>query len=789
MAFDTANISQVYYGGIAGTRLWAYTTTDAINTVLANNYFVNSEHTTLQAGDSIYVAIVDDIRAPTTSENYVVAVVSTTSDIVTNYQGVTPETSVPTTAALEAYTRPMGSSYVVTLGNLAAGDGGGGLWRYDATNVAVATNYPELIIGGDDAVWVNININATTPLSYGAAGDGTTDDSAAFKLIEADPSARVIDLKGKTYSIVSTWIDPTDGAKLTKDYFNGDILVDGRPLIQNSEYGRSASAAAAEARLPKSTGNKPLALYKVDDDNYFAWRHLLGTIWARYKFTRTTSGIPLNWNETFIKQIVAYKAARESGVVYNGTWATDGGTTALKSEGGAYISGRAQQATTAGDYVDITFTGGGDLFVIFTSRDSGNYVNVTLDSAQDYIILPDDGSGNRYFDSYSAVDQIKGNIVHVASGVPETSHTLRLTLSATKHASSTGDRFIFEALSWNGSTTGPYTPEADCPAWQTGEDVLQYQERKSDGKYYYADADGTTGATAPTHSSGSVSDGTVSWTYRDETSYALTDHRIQAAGSQLEYAYQVKPTGATALEDVGGALHGNEAQTSEQWYLSGAPVSVPTAAWLVGDEIMLAEEIDVTHSEIGGGSTVINETMLKYFVRAAGVTVEHSHDWQVGGEFGYYYPHMWPLLHYSSVGQKYGVRRLWSPSDGDRLSSDWYSVSNPFVARVKDLLCIAYGDALQPDGSGGVPTTTPATLGFVASLKVDPESVDGYKDARSVFMAKAMNTSGVDVSSGGFSSATNKIYFERYSGEAPKAFSSGFAFTCTAHYGLEVFAK
>ena len=35
----------------------------------------------------------------------------------------------------------------------------------------------------------------------------------------------------------------------------------------------------------------------------------------------------------------------------------------------------------------------------------------------------------------------------------------------------------------------------------------------NDGRIYYAQAAGTTGATAPTHTSGSVSDGTVTWVY------------------------------------------------------------------------------------------------------------------------------------------------------------------------------------------------------------------------------------------------------------------------------------
>lgn len=626
------------------------------------------------------------------------------------------------------------------------------------------------------------------PMDYGAAGDGATDDSAVFKLLEA-ATGDTINLASRSYALTSIWADATNGVLLTKNYKNGSLIVDGRPLVMDLDFGLAASGASAP-RVPYSYDQKQIGLYKESDNQYYVWRPLVKPAWLRYGLSRSGSGLPFNLNEMFIKQALQYKAARDSGVAYTGTWATDTGSTALGSADPlTYISGRAQQATTVGDYVEITFNGGGDLYVVFVGRNSGNYVNVLLDGEQDYLILPDDGSGNSYFDSYNTASLAYKQVIQIASAVPNGSHTVRLTVSASKNPSSTGDRFVFNAMAWSNENTGPWSPEADAIIWSSGEAVLQYQERKYGANYYYAAGAGTTGGTPPTHTSGTVSDGGVSWTYKATSSYDLLDHRIQAPGSQLEYAYQIKPTGASSFEDVGGALHGNETQTALQILLGSSVANPPTQKWLTGDSVNFVENLDVTHSQVGGGSTVVNKTVLRRTFAPSGVEIQHTHNFQTAGEFGYFYPHMWPLLHYSGLGFKYGVLSLWTPSDGDRICSDWYNVTNPFVGRTKDTVMFAEGECLQPDGAAGVPTTVRAPLRFVASLSISPDSVDYYRTSKSTFAAKAMNTSGADVSSGGYASMTSKMYFTRNDGLAPTAYASGETITCTAHYGFDIYGN
>jgi hypothetical protein len=635
---------------------------------------------------------------------------------------------------------------------------------------------------------IALNNLIPTAKSFGAVGNGVTNDTLAFREIEKS-NAEIIDLSSGSYVLTSTWSDPVNGVRLTKDYKNGVLIVDGRRLIMDLDFGLAASGSS-RARIPYSYDQKQIGLFKQSDNQYYVWRALVKPAWLRYGLARSGSGIPFNLNEMFIKQVLQYKAARDSGVSYTGTWASDTTTTALISgDPQTYISGRAQQATTPGDYVEITFTGGGDLYVVFVGRASGNYVNVLLDGSQDYLILPDDGSGNSYFDSYTAADLSYKQVIQIASSVPNGSHTIRLTLSSLKNSNSSGGRFIFNAVSWSNENTGPWSAEADAIIWSSGEAVLQNQERKNGFNYYFATGAGTTGATPPTHTSGTVSDGGVSWTYKPVSSYELLDHRIQAPGSQLEYAYEIRPTGASSFEDVGGALHGNETQTALQIMLGSSIVNPPLQKWLAGDSVNFIENIDVNHSQIGGGATVVNKTILRRTFAPSGVEIQHTHKLQTAGQFGYFYAHMWPLLHYSSIGAKYGILSLWSPSDGERICADFYGANNPFVGRTKDTIMIAEGECLQPNGSAGVPTTIKAPLRFAATLSVSPDSVDYYRTSKSTFAAKAMNTSAANVSSGGFSSMTSKMYFTRNDTLVPTPYSAGDTITCTARYEFDIYGN
>ncbi|MFX9871521.1 hypothetical protein ABTP57_04405 [Acinetobacter baumannii] len=671
-----------------------------------------------------------------------------------------------------------------------------GNYRYDGDTLAWVKAYQNTDnIIEDDKTQKQINTSfrlknkeRVSPFDYQAAGNGVTDDTAKFKEIESTETTKSqIDLAGATYAIKSIWSDSKNGVTLTKDYVNGTLLVDGRKLVFDKNQNFSTSAASS-ARLGQASTLKAVGIKRVTNNEYHVWRPLGGQYWQQAIHRRTASNVPLNWQDTYIKQVLGY-ICTEDGLTYSGTWATLDATTGLSSaDPNVYVGGRARQATAAGDYVEIPYTGGGDIYVLFVGRTTGNYVNVLLDGGKDYLVLPADGSDNRYFDSYAATDLQFKQLVKIASGVPSGNHTIRLTMSSSKNPSSTGGRFLFNALAFDNAEFGPWDARADAKVWKSGEAVKLNQVRKYGANYYYASTAGTTGSIPPTHTSGAVSDGGVTWTYRALSGYDLLDTAIQVAGSQLEYAYEMKPDGATTFEDVGGALHGNETQTALKVSVNGTSVVMLDNTWLSGDFVSIVESQYSTHSQIGSGLTPIIATVLTRTFKRQWFEIQHSHEVKYKVDAGYFYSHMWPLLHYHGVnGQKYVVDTLWSSGDGHRYAKDYYSQVNPIVGRTKDTLQIAYGICLQPNGTNGVPTTQKAPLRFAAWLDVDPSSVDAYSNATSVFSGKSMNLSGVDVSAGGYSSDVVKMYFERYAKNTPKTLNVGDKFECFARYGLDIF--
>ncbi|MBO9431601.1 hypothetical protein [Sulfitobacter sp. R18_1] len=706
----------------------------------------------------------------------------------------------------------------------------------------IVDGYPLLTAGEVKLRVLSVN-NA---LSFGPNADGITDDTAAFKIIEAAGTGPV-DLGGRSYALTSYGQDTSDGIQLKRDYRNGTLLMDGREIVFDSVEGAARSASAAPRLLTPST-TKKLALTQIDSDNFEIWRPLGGKNWAHYYLGRSTSGIPFNWEQTWLEQLLAFKTAEESGVTYASTvpnWqsgeavtagdtryndgivysATTSGTTGgtppthlsgsvsdggvdwewdrtadLKISSGSatlYVNGRARRINDIGGSVEITFTGGGDLYVIFYARSDSGHIGVALDGGTEYLALPDDGSGNKYFDAYSVPSEPK-KIVKVASGVPDGVHTIVLSSLPGKNAASSGNRLWFNAIGWDGDATGPWLQSTDAATWTTGEAVLENEWRKYGGNYYIADVAGTTGATAPTHTSGSISDGGVTWTYRTFTreysSYGLPRQRLQGAGSQLEYAYQIKPAGATTKEDVGGAAHGNEAQTSYSWYSDSGLISPVEGGWLIGNSFTIKEVIEATHSEIGGGSTVVVDTVLRRSFAAPFVEVGHRHTLNMAMEVGWFYAALWALLHYNSASgaYKFSLKEMWSPCDGSRFASDYYydamapTYEDDSTGMTKDYVQVGYGPAYVPDGTLGYPGDGPTGLQFAAWLQVDGSGVENWNGNSRTFCSKSMNMSNKNPNDDPASSMICKMYFMRHDGVEPTSYEAGDVIECKARYGLAV---
>jgi type IV pilus assembly protein PilW len=85
-----------------------------------------------------------------------------------------------------------------------------------------------------------------------------------------------------------------------------------------------------------------------------------------------------------------------------------------------------------------------------------------------------------------------------------------------------------------------YGIDASGYPWTAGETVLAGAGRRNMDNLYQADSGGVAGSNPPTHSTGSVSDGGVSWTF-----YALIDGSIDAWGRSTADPERLLPNGST----------------------------------------------------------------------------------------------------------------------------------------------------------------------------------------------------------------------------------------------------
>lgn len=626
------------------------------------------------------------------------------------------------------------------------------------------------------------NMDLVSPLDYGAVGDGVTDDTASFITCES-LVADTINLAGRSYNLVAA---PTlGGVTLTKNYINGTLIVNGTKRVFNRDSNFAASAAAL-TRLVSAPSPKKMAVRLLTTDAIEIWNPLGGNYWQRNLLDRTVSTHPFSWRGISVHQVLGYKACESAGLTYTGTWNTETTMTWIRSDDpNIYIDGRARQATAVGDEVSIPYTGGGDLFVIMATRTDGNYVGVTINDSTDFLILDKLGTGEAYFDSYGSSILYKQS-VKIATGLPVGNHTIKLKLLSAKNpASATGNnRFMFNALAFDSDSIGVWDSSTDAPQWVTGKAYKRSQVVKNGGYYYYAVADGTSGTVAPVHTSGTVSDGSMSWTQRAASGYELVSSKLHVAGSQLEYAYEYQIDGKTKI-DVGGELHKNETQVSYKLYVDSSRVTPPVNTFVLGNSVSIIEHLFAYHDDdpnVHIVDTVINRNYFKTFQK-----YNHTHTIKVGGSMGYYYPHMLPALHYHGATQQYLVDSLWTSGDGYRRASDYYGQSNPIVGRTKDTLMVAYGKCLQPYGTAGVPSTVKPPLKFALWLSVDPESVGHYNDASSVFAGKAMNTAARNPTVAPYESLTVKMYFEKYSNAKPKQVTVGEVMDAYATYGLNIY--
>lgn len=534
------------------------------------------------------------------------------------------------------------------------------------------------------------------------------------------------------------------------------------------------------------------AIVKTSDKEYLHYTHLGGKTWQVGLLQNSgldTEGriTPFGWNQTVIEDLSESLVYGDSGVTQSGSW-TDLSTVNATP----YYGHRAAQSTTVGDYIEISFnntTDGASLSLIYNSRIEGNIVDVLIDGATTLL------NESTTVDTYSATSLYRQTKL-LASNLPAkaTPYIIRFTLSASKNpsASTSFNIFGFNGLNVYGGSFGmPWNAGVRPKPFTATVPVAKYEEViGANGAVYVCSIAGTTGTTAPSHASGYATNGTATFLRLQQSSFILNaenSDKIQAQGSQLEYAYEFKKAGDATFQDVGGNLHGNEYLASGvKIYADGENRPIKTGKFIIGSGIQFVQNIKsyygTSPSHVG-----LADTVLVHSLTAGKVIVSHEHKFLLDGNFGYFYSAMWPQLAYDAVSFKKVFDTMNTPQFGDAVLTDYAGLSNPIVGNTTDLQMRSIGEIYRPIGAAGVPSVGDGKFKILTNLKVTANSVNNYQYSTGK-AGIATNLSGATTMNG-YSSWAIKKYFSRSNTDKPEPISIGDVVRCEAEYSVSLIRK
>ena len=111
---------------------------------------------------------------------------------------------VDSIAALRALPKS-GSPHAFVTGYYSPGDGGGGLYRYDATDVVAAENGGTIIVANDGGRWKLVHADAISVKQFGARGDDTTNDLAPIQAAHAHAARATLAKKFTVNGVASSY--------------------------------------------------------------------------------------------------------------------------------------------------------------------------------------------------------------------------------------------------------------------------------------------------------------------------------------------------------------------------------------------------------------------------------------------------------------------------------------------------------------------------------------------------------------------------------------------------------
>lgn len=499
------------------------------------------------------------------------------------------------------------------------------------------------------------------------------------------------------------------------------------------------------------------SVIQFNENRFVINRHLGNNDWNEYTLANegeVVPGVDTPWKVVLqrIYKIYGYLIVTDG--VKSGTWSDFN-----SNDPSNYIAHTSTRSFNEDDTLTFTATFGGDLDIFYVGDTDGGIMGVTIDGGEEIEV-----------DTYSSTANDYRQSARVATGLTTTSHTIVVRVTGESNPESTNDQVWFNAFRIQDSTATPVNNLEKLILWETGVSVLQYDERYgTNNQIYVAQSSGTTGATIPSHASGTVSDGNIDWLRISKTSFEVSENVIQALGStstfasasELEYAYEANYNGG-GYQDIGGNLHENE-------YLTESPTLT-----IDGVETAYTEGFEGSGNRIEIDQSIIGYYGTDYITdRVDVMSTDQTHTFTIPKMqvrcifrlseeilFGYNYGAMYPLTAYHGATQRIQFERMFSQG-ADFDLHDYENVpDNPIIGNQPNYTACASGRLFNKAGSGGVPDPDDDPLGTMYSaLRTTVETVDGFENS-STKCGLAVNTAQRDYT--GFDSWAIKIYMTRY---------------------------
>lgn len=387
-----------------------------------------------------------------------------------------------------------------------------------------------------------------------------------------------------------------------------------------------------------------------------------------------------------------------------------------------------------------------DVYVAYTLRTAGGFCRPTIDNSQtllDPSIVDPQGLGFRAINCYGPVDNTRRIIAKLADGLTG-AHSIELECVAgvpTGSSAVTTGTVTIEAIL--------FTVELDDARsrpqhWAPGLTILLGDECEYGGRYYGASSSGTTGASPPVHTAGSVSDGGVTWNAAGIDYYSgWINVRDVDYVSETESAI-VALNYLAVNYDVGGQTHGNEYASNRSITIDGVTWPWTDASTIVfGSEILIEEDIawivpNAVGATVASGTRVSTYTPNKI---ANEKRVTAAVDFTIATAYG----GMLPLVRWDGFWRA-NTSTVLTLSDGtDYLFDDYPTNTDQNLGTVLDAAV---------SGDMGIP-------GIVSmAISVDPASVNNYEHTGAGAFG-SMNLNAIVPPPSAGTDWTAKIYFAR----------------------------